>query len=268
MTEEETTVDVVTTEEETTEATKVEIDKVVDSKETTVDVETTEVAVIGTVQSVTTQTSHSEPNAIAVESLAAPVVETTIDTAMTEEATTEASKVETVKAGALRETTVDGVETIVEAVVKHTMTMIGTVQSATTQTLHSEPNAIAVENPDQVVVAVAVDVDLAETVEEDLLDAMTVHEHLDQRAATDRLAVKMVEDHLAVMVAIEETKAAMGIEVHTVKRDLNAGQGSLELLENLVVMAQAMHTTDHQSLLVSVEKTILEGQQWVPNITT
>ena len=266
MTEEETTVDVVTTEEETTEATKVEIDKVADSKETTVDVETTEVVVIGTVQSVTTQTSHSEPNAIAVENLVALVVETTIDTAMTEEATTEATKVETVKAGALRETTVDGVETIVEAVVKHTMTMIGTVQSATTQTLHSEPNVIAVENPDQV--AVAVDVALAETVEEDLLDAMTVHEHLDQRAATDRLAVKMVEGHLAVMVAIEETKAAMGIEVHTVKRDLNAGQGSLELLENLVVMAQAMHTTDHQSLLVSVEKTILEGQQWVPNITT
>ena len=122
------------------------------------------------------------------------------------------------------------------------------------------------ENPDQV--AVAVDVALAETVEEDLLDAMTVHEHLDQRAAIDRLTVKMVEDHLAVMAAIEETKAAMRREVHTVKRDLNVGQGSLELLENLVVMAQAMRTTDHQNLSVSVEKTILEGQQWVPNITT
>ena len=224
----------------------------------------TEVAVIGTVQSVTTQTSHSEPNAIAVENHVALVVETTIDTAMTEEATTEATKVETVKVGASRETTVDGVETIVEAVVKHSMTMIGTVQSATTQTSHSEPNAIAVENPDQV----AVDVALAETAEEDLLDAMTVHEHLDQRAATDRLAVMMVEDHLAVMVAIEETKAAMGIEVHTVKRDRNADQGSLELLENLVVMVQVMHTTDHQNLLAGVEKTILEGQQWVPNITT
>lgn len=219
----------------------------------------TAVLVIGIAPSVTTQTSHSAPNVIDVENLVAPAAETTIDTAMTG-----AIKTETAKVGASKEMTGAVVETIAGAVEKHTTTMIGTVRNATTQTLHSEPNVIDVENLDQV----AADVGHAERVVEGHLDAMTVHEHLEERAVSGHHVAKMAEDHLDEMAVTEEMKAAMEIEVHTVKRDLNEGQRSLERLENLVVMAQVMHTTGLQNQLAGVEKTILEGRQWVPNITT
>jgi len=159
---------------------------------------------------------------------------------------------------------VDEAETIVEVVEKLTTTMIGTVQSATTQILLSEPNVTVVEN----LVRVAVDEDNVETMEEDLLDVMTVRELLAEKAETDPLDVKMVEDHPAVMAVTEEMKAAMKTEAHTVRNDLNEGQGSLELLGNLVAMVQVMHIIDLQSQSVDVEMTTREGQKWVPNITT
>ena len=114
----------------------------------------------------------------------------------------------------------------------------------------------------------AVDEDNVETMEEDLLDVMTVRELLAEKAETDLLDVKMVEDHPAVMAVTEEMKAAMKTEAHTVRNDLNAGQESLELLGNLVAMAQVMHITDLQNQSVAVEMTTREGKKWVPNITT
>ena len=258
------TIGTVMTAEAMTEAIKVETDKAADLKETTGVVEMTAVLEIGTVQSATTQTLHSEPNAIAVANHVAQVAETTVDAVMTAEAMTEVIKIEIAEVDASREMTVDEGETIVEVVEKLTTTMIGTVQSATTQTLHSEPNAIDVEN----LVRVAVDEDNVETMEEDLLDVMTVRELLAEKAETDLLDVKMVEDHPAVMAVTEEMKAAMKTEAHTVRNDLNAGQENLELLGNLVAMAQVMHITDLQNQSVAVEMTTREGKKWVPNITT
>ena len=179
-----------------------------------------------------------------------------MDVETTAEAMTEAIKVETDKVGVSKEMT-EGVE-MTEAPV------IGIVQNATTQILLSEPNAIDVEN----LVRVAVDEDNVETMEEDLLDVMTVRELLAEKAETDPLDVKMVEDHPAVMAVTEEMKAAMKTEAHTVRNDLNEGQGSLELLGNLVAMVQVMHIIDLQSQSVDVEMTTREGQKWVPNITT
>ncbi len=258
------TIGTVMTAEAMTEAIKVETDKAADLKETTVDAEMTAVLEIGTVQSATTQTLHSEPNAIAVANHVALVAETAVDAVMTAEAMTEVIKIEIAKVDASREMTVDEAETIVEVVEKLTTIMIGTAQSVTTQTLHSERNVTVVVN----LVQVAVDGDNVETMEEDLLDVMTVREHLAEKAETDPLDVKMVEDHPAVMAATEEMKAAMRTEAHTVKNGQNAGQRNLELLGNLVAMGQVMHITDLQNQSVAVEMTTREGQKWVPNITT
>ena len=256
--------DVETTAEAMTEAIKVETDKVGVSKEMTEGVEMTEAPVIGIVQNATTQILLSEPNAIDVENLEEQAAAITIGTVMTAEAMTEVIKIEIAKVDASREMTVDEAETIVEVVEKLTTIMIGTVQSATTQTLHSERNVTVVVN----LVQVAVDEDNVETMEGDLLDVMTVREHLAEKAETDPLDVKMVEDHPAVMVATEEMKAAMRTEAHTVKNDRNAGRRNLELLGNLVAMGQVMHITDLQNQSVAVEMTTREGQKWVPNITT
>ena len=243
----ETTEDGETTEEETTEVIKTERINAGDSKETTEDVEMTEALVIGIVQNVTTQTLLSEPNVIGAENLVVQVVEITVGTVMTAEAMTEAIKVETGKAADLKETTV-GVE--MTAVLE-----IGTVQSATTQTLHSEPNVTVVVN----LVQAVVDVGHAEITVEDLLDAMTVPEHL---------AEKMVEDRLDEMAETEGVRAAMKTEAHTVKNALSAGRRNLGHLENHVAMAQVMHIIDLQNQSADVKMTTREGKQWVPNITT
>ena len=133
MTGETTIVDVVMT-----EATKVEIGRVVDLREMTVGVGMTEAVAIGIAPNVTTQTLHLEQNVIAVESLVALVVETTVATETTEEEATEAIKTETDKVDGSIGMTVD-VE-MTEAVA------IGNAQNVETQTLHLEQNVIAVES--------------------------------------------------------------------------------------------------------------------------
>ena len=94
---------------------------------------------------------------------------------------------------------------------------------------------------------------------EDLLDAMTVPKHLDE---------KMVEDRLDEMAETEGVRAAMKTEAHTVKNALSAGRRNLGHLENHVAMAQVMHIIDLQNQSADVKMTTREGQQWVPNITT
>ena len=201
------------------------------------------------------------------------MTETTEDVETTEEEMTEAIKTETAKEGASKETTVEEEITIDGVVERHTTTMIGNVQSAKTQTLLLEPSVTVVENLDQAVA----DVGHAEIAVEDPLDATTVPEHLDAMMVEDHLAVMtvpkhlavmMVEDRLAEMAETDGVRAAMKIEAHTAKNDLNASQGSLEHLENHVAMAQAMHIIDLQNQSADVKMTTREGQQWVPNITT
>ena len=269
----EITVGTVMTAEAMTGAIKVETGKAADLKETTVGVEMTAVLEIGTVQSATTQTLHSEPNAIAVANPVAQVAETAVDAVMTAEEMTEVIKIEIAKVDDLREMTVDEAETIVEVMEKLTTTMIGTVQNVTTQTLHSEPNVTVVVN----LVQAVVDVDHAEITVEDLLDAMTVPEHLavmmvedhlDAMTVPKHLDEKMVEDHLDEMVETEGVRAAMKTEAHTVKNAQNVGRRNLEHLENHVAMAQVMHIIDLQNQSADVKMTTREGQQWVPNITT
>ena len=120
-----------TNEEVTTEDTRTETDKVGDSIVTTVATEATTVtAATGIVQSVKIQTSHSVPNAIGAESLAA--VEA-VDETMTAEAaeTTEDTRAET-----------DKVDDSIGATETTTVTVAtGIVQSVKIQTSHSEPNA-------------------------------------------------------------------------------------------------------------------------------
>ena len=151
----EITVGTVMTAEAMTEAIKVETGKAADLKETTVGVEMTEAPVIGIVQNVTTQTLLSGQNVIDVENLVVQVVEITVGTVMTAEEMTAVTKAETDKADDLKETTV--IDKMTEVLVT------GTVRSVTTQTLHSEPNAIAVVNPVALGVETTVD---AETTEE------------------------------------------------------------------------------------------------------
>jgi len=119
-----------TNEEVTTEDTRTETDKVGDSIVTTVATEATTVtAATGIVQSVKIQTSHSVPNAIGAESLAA--VEA-VDETMTAEAaeTTEDTRAET-----------DKVDDSIGATETTTVTVAtGIVQSVKIQTSHSEPN--------------------------------------------------------------------------------------------------------------------------------
>ena len=126
---------------------------------------------------------------------------------------------------------------------------------------HSEAKAVFIETNQR-------DEDNVETMEGDLLDVMTVREHLAEKVETGPLAVKMVEDHPAVMAATEEMKAAMRTEAHTVKNAQNVGRRNLEHLENHVAMAQVMHIIDLQNQSADVKMTTREGQQWVPNITT
>ncbi len=277
----ETTEDDVMTVEVAIEAIRAKTAKADDSKETT-DVKIIVAAAIGIVPNAGTQTSHSEPNATNVGflALAALVVEmTVVDVGMTE---------------AEEEMTVVDVE-------EHTTTMIGIVQSVTTQTLLSEPNATVVEH-----LALAVDVvDKVAMMEEDLLDVMmvedplgvmTVPEHLDAMMVEDLLDVMTVPEHpgatmvedlpgvmtvkglldktmgegpLDVMEGTEDQKVAMATEAPMGKTGLlNVNQENLETLENPVVTVRVMPTTDHQNQSVDLEKTTREGEKWVPNITT
>ena len=156
-----------TAEEETTEATRAETDKVDDSIETTGATEETTVTVaIGIVQSVKIQTSHSEPNATDAGNLAAVEDEGETMTVVAVETT---------------------VVTEVAVVEKSTMTTIGIVQSVKIQTSHSEPNAtdagnlavVAVEAVDE-----AMTVEVVETTVAEETEAETVE---DIRAATDKV---------------------------------------------------------------------------------
>ena len=195
--------------------------------------------------------SETEDLTVGVETIVEEMIEdsteTTEDGETTEEETTEVIKTEIINAGDSKETTED-VE-MTEALV------IGIVQNVTTQTLHSEPNVTVVVN----LVQAVVDVDHAEITVEDLLDAMTVPKHLDE---------KMVEDRLDEMAETEGVRAAMKTEAHTVKNAQNVGRRSLEHLENHVAMAQVMHIIDLQNQSADVKMTTREGKQWVQNITT
>ena len=147
-----------TAEEETTEATRAETDKVDDSIETTEVTEATTVTVAtGIVQSAKIQTSHSEPNATDAGNLAAVedegetmtvvAVETTVDTRA------ETDKVD------------DSIETTGATEATTVTVAIGIVQSVKIQTSHSEPNAtdagnlavVAVEDKGETMTVVAVE---------------------------------------------------------------------------------------------------------------
>ena len=151
---------------ETTEDTKAETDKAGALNETTEAAVTTVAVATGTVQNVKIQTSHSVPNA--TDAVNPKDTAGAVDEAMTEEVveTTEGTKVEIDKAGALNETTEAAVTTVAVAT--------GIVQNVKIQTSHSEQNATDAVNPKDTAGAVdeAMTVEEAETTEVTEADAV------------------------------------------------------------------------------------------------
>ena len=146
---------------ETTEDTKAETDKAGALNETTEAAVTTVAVATGTVQNVKIQTSHSVPNA--TDAVNPKDTAGAVDEAMTEEVveTTEGTKAEIDKAGALNETTEAAVTTVAVAT--------GIVQNVKIQTSHSELNATDAVNPKDTAGAVdeAMTVEVAETIVEE-----------------------------------------------------------------------------------------------------
>ena len=261
-----------------TKDTKVETGKVDALKETT-EVKTTATVEIGTVQNVEIIISHSEPNATHVDFQKAvaitDVVAMTDMVAMT-----------------------DVVEMTVVVKRKSTPITIGIVQNVKTQTSHSARNAIAAKHLALAPVAVAVAdeanvemmvedhlVEIAaedhhnamteehldammvedllnETTDLEHLDAMIVEDLLNETMAQDLLDMKAL-DLLDVMAETDvATVADIKAEAHTAVRTelLSVIPGSLETLENHVVMVPVMLITAHQNLSSTQTEMIEEAE--------
>ena len=198
----------------------------------------------GIVQNARTQISHSGTNATDAENLA--VVAEAVVEAMTAEvagtievgAVTAVTKVETDKVDALREE---------EAVVTKTVAMaIGTVPNVRILILPSEQNATdAVHH-----VVEAEGVDLAETLENERLNAIPVIDLLEESFQNDPREERVIDLH-AEMDATAAMNEELRIEVRTIKVALeamidqrNANHVNLEPSENHEEMVRAMPTTD------------------------
>jgi hypothetical protein len=189
-----------------TKATKAETVKVDALKETTVD-KTTAMAETGIVQNVRILILHSEPNVIAVVMPVAAVaaVEDLLNE-MTEEVATKATKAETVKVDALKETTVDKTTA---------MAATGIVQNVRILILHSEPNVIHVdflEAAETTVVAAMTDVaETTDVVEMEKSTPITIG--IVQNVKTQTLhSVKNATDakHLAQVAAAAAVEDLLG----------------------------------------------------------
>ena len=256
--------------------TRVETGKVDALKETTEDRVTVTVET-GTVQNVEIIISHSEPNATHVDFQKAvamtDVAEMTDMVAMTD---------------------VVGMTVVVKR--KSTPITIGIVQNVKTQTSHSARNAIAAKHLALAPVAVAdeanvemmVEDHLVEIAAEDHHNAMT-EEHLDAMMVEDLLNVTTDLEHLDAMIVEDlpnetmvqdlldmkaldlldvmaetdvATVAGIKAEVHTAIRTelLSVIPGSLETLENHVVMVPVMLITAHQNLSSTQTEMIEEAE--------
>ena len=216
-----------------TKATKAETVKVDALKETTVD-KTTAMAATGIVQNVRILILHSEPNVIAVVMPVAAVaaVEDLLNE-MTEEVATKATKAETVKVDALKETTVDKTTA---------MAATGIVQNVRILILHSEPNVIAVVMPVAAVAAV-----------EDLLNEMT------EEVATKATKAETVKVDVLKETTVDKTTVTAGTGiVQNVEIIISHSEPNvihvdfLEAAETIVVaaMTDVVETTD----VVEMEK--------------
>ena len=207
-----------TAEEETTEATRAETDKVDDSIETIGATEETTVTVaIGIVQSVKIQTSHSEPNATDAGNLAAVEDEGETMTVVAVETT---------------------VVTEVAVVEKSTMTTIGIVQSVKIQTSHSEQNAtdaenlavVAVEAVDEAMTAEVVVTTVAEETEAETVENI--------RVATDKVEGS-IETTEATEAATKTDVMATGI-VQSVKIQISHSEPNATDAAHHVAVAGAV----------------------------
>ena len=208
-----------------TKATKAETVKVDALKETTVD-KTTAMAETGIVQNVRILILHSEPNVIAVVMPVAAVaaVEDLLNE-MTEEVATKATKAETVKVDALKETTVDKTTA---------MAATGIVQNVRILILHSEPNVIAVVMP----VAVAA--------VEDLLNEMT------EEAATKDIKVETVKVDVLKETTVDKTT-------------VTAGTGIVQNVE--IIISHSEPNVIHVDFLEAAETTVVAAMTDVAETT-
>ncbi|MDA8567661.1 hypothetical protein N9L15_00010 [Euryarchaeota archaeon] len=198
----------------------------------------------GIVQNARTQISHSGTNATDAENLV--VVAEAVVEAMTAEvagtievgAVTAVTKAETDKVDALREE---------EAVVTKTVAMaIGTVPNVRILILPSEQNATdAVHH-----VVEAEGVDLAETLENERLNAIPMIDLLEESFQNDPREERVIDLH-AEMDATAALNGEVRIEVRTIKIALeamidqrNANHVNLEPSENHEETVRAMPTTD------------------------
>jgi hypothetical protein len=208
-----------------TKATKAETVKVDALKETTVD-KTTAMAETGIVQNVRILILHSEPNVIAVVMPVAAVaaVEDLLNE-MTEEVATKATKAETVKVDALKETTVDKTTA---------MAATGIVQNVRILILHSEPNVIAVVMP----VAVAA--------VEDLLNEMT-----------EEVATKATKAETVKVDVLKETTVD--------KTTVTAGTGIVQNVE--IIISHSEPNVIHVDFLEAAETTVVAAMTDVAETT-
>ena len=209
-----------------TKATKAETVKVDALKETTVD-KTTAMAATGIVQNVRILILHSEPNVIAVVMPVAAVaaVEDLLNE-MTEEVATKATKAETVKVDALKETTVDKTTA---------MAATGIVQNVRILILHSEPNVIAVVMPVAAVAAV-----------EDLLNEMT-----------EEVATKATKAETVKVDVLKETTVD--------KTTVTAGTGIVQNVE--IIISHSEPNVIHVDFLEAAETTVVAAMTDVAETT-
>ena len=209
-----------------TKATKAETVKVDALKETTVD-KTTAMAATGIVQNVKILILHSEPNVIAVVMPVAAVaaVEDLLNE-MTEEVATKATKAETVKVDALKETTVDKTTA---------MAATGIVQNVKILILHSEPNVIAVVMPVAAVAAV-----------EDLLNEMT-----------EEVATKATKAETVKVDVLKETTVD--------KTTVTAGTGIVQNVE--IIISHSEPNVIHVDFLEAAETTVVAAMTDVAETT-
>jgi hypothetical protein len=211
-----------------TKATKAETVKVDALKETTVD-KTTAMAATGIVQNVRILILHSEPNVIAVVMPVAAVaaVEDLLNE-MTEEVATKATKAETVKVDALKETTVDKTTA---------MAATGIVQNVRILILHSEPNVIAVVMPVAVAAVAAV---------EDLLNEMT-----------EEVATKATKAETVKVDVLKETTVD--------KTTVTAGTGIVQNVE--IIISHSEPNVIHVDFLEAAETTVVAAMTDVAETT-
>ena len=256
--------------EETTAVMTVRVDGLTETTDETT-IETVEVT--GIVQSVTTQTSHSDKSATDAVNLV--VEEVVIEVATTSAIQVEETKVDTTEIHAEAATTVVEVE-------KFSTTTIGNAPSVTTQTLHSDKSAtdakhharvgevaadeatILADDPhdETTVDAQVTAADEATILAIDLRVEMTPEEDLLSTTKVGALPVEMGEvDKPKVVSSVPMIQEmALTSEGMTVMNDQRSEKAAnLENLESPVEKALATLTIDHQNHLDIVTEKI-EGE--------